>query len=259
MTKLQNPPKNRYNIQAVSVAISILDYIAKHPARTLSQIAEGLELTPSLCFRMLTTLESHGMVLRNENRLYSLGYTTVYLGYRAQEELPLNTIAEPVLEQLAAATSESVHLVILDGLERVIVAMLESPHLVRVSTPVGAKFPLYFGGTGLCMLAWMDEETQNTVLASKIEPRTPDMEDDPERLRVVLREIREQGYHVARGDFADGAYSIAAPIFLANGQVTASVCATGPLSRLTEEAERLIVENVVEAGKRISVGLGYRG
>jgi DNA-binding IclR family transcriptional regulator len=207
---------------------------------------------------MLMTLSSEGMILRDASRQYALGYKTVYLGYQAQRGLPLNAVAEPIIEGLVESTGETVHLVTLNGLERVIIAMTESPQPVRVSTPVGTKFPLYYGGTGLCLFAWLDTKTQDQILRGNLSAKTASTELRPDEIRRTAALIKERGYHVAVGDFADSAFSIAAPIFSADGQVTASICVTGPVSRLTSESEARTIQLVTEAGKAISAGLGYR-
>lgn len=248
---------SRYQIQAVSAAFKVLGALAETPKQTLSQLATSLELTYSLTYRMLATLEGEGMVFRDERRRYSLGSRAMYLGYQAQRSLPLNEIAEPIVDRLVEATAETVHVVLRSGLERVIVAMKESPQAVRVSTPIGTKFPMYFGGTGLCILAYLTHDEQEEVLAQELRPRTPDTELDPRKLRELANVIRERGYHVAVGDFANSAFSVAAPFFGTNGEILGSVCVVGPESRLTPETRASLVAQVVEAGNEISAALGY--
>ncbi len=146
---------SKYQIRAVNVAFRVLGALAEAPKQTLSQLAVSLKMTNSLTYRMLVTLEAEGMVFRDQHRRYSLGSRAMYLGYQAQRSLPINELAQPVIDQLVDATSETVHLVLRSGSERVIVAMKESPQAVRVSTPIGTKFPMYYGGTGLCILAFL--------------------------------------------------------------------------------------------------------
>lgn len=250
---------SKYQIRAVNVAFRILGALAEAPKQTLSQLAVSLKMTNSLTYRMLVTLEAEGMVFRDQHRRYSLGSRAMYLGYQAQRSLPINELAQPVIDQLVDATSETVHLVLRSGSERVIVAMKESPQAVRVSTPIGTKFPMYYGGTGLCILAFLPPEVQDEILQQDLVPKTPETERDPEKIRQLARKIKARGYHVAVGDFANSAFSVAAPIFGTDGEPIGSVCAVGPQSRLTPETEPRIVDQVVAAGKEISRGMGYVG
>lgn len=248
----------RYHVNAVLVSLKILSYLAENPGKSSSEMAQALGLTNSLCFRMLATLESEGMVVRDHNRQYALGYKCMYLGFRAQRSLPLNEVAEPMIRRLVQVTSESVHLVIRDGLERVIVAMRESPHPVRVSTPIGAKFPLHYGGTGLCIFAFLEPATQEIILAQQLPQKTPKTLTEADQIRQLAQEIRQRGYHVARGDFADSAFSVAAPIFAAGGSILGSICVAGPESRLGPGEEKLCIDEVVWTAAQISTRLGYR-
>lgn len=249
--------RSRYRVNAVIVSLRILEYLAENPRSTLSRIAAELELNSSLCYRMLVTLGDEGMVTRDANRLYSLGYKTVYLGYQAQRGLPLAQVAAETMARLVENSGETVHLAVLDGIERVIVAMQESPQMIRVSTPVGTRFPLYFGGTGLCMFAWLDRKLQERIVAGDLVPRTEATELDPQRILDLADTIRLQGFHAAVGDFAEGAFSVAAPIFTADGDITAAIAVTGPTARLDDAGKRRFAELVVAAGREISANLGY--
>jgi DNA-binding IclR family transcriptional regulator len=247
---------SRYQIRAVSVAVKVLGALAEKPRQTMSQLAASLDLTSSLCYRMLATLESEGLVYRDQYRQYSLGSRTMYLGYQAQRSLPLNEVADSVISRLVEDTGETVHVVQRDRLERVIVAMKESTQPVRVSTPIGTKFPMYYGGTGLCMFAYLSAEEQDEILRGELVPKTKATVRDARRIREIAAEVRRRGYHVALGDFADSAFSIAAPIFGTDGVVAGAVCVVGPESRLNEATQERIVELVVQAGAELSAGLG---
>lgn len=205
---------------------------------------------------MLATLEAEEMVFRDEHRRYSLGSRAMYLGYHAQRGLPISDIAQPVMSRLADQTKETVHVVVRVGLERVVVGLKESVQPVRVATPIGSKFPMYYGGTGLCMFAYLSPEEQSQILRQGITPQTPETVVDPEKILSIARTIKENGYHVAVRDFIDGAYSVAAPVFGANGEIAASICVVGPESRLTPEIRARTIELVVEAGSTLSAAMG---
>lgn len=254
---MSKPSASKYQIQAVSAAFKVLGALAEAPKQTLSQLAASLELTNSLTYRMLATLEGEGMVYRDQHRRYSLGSRAMYLGYQAQRGLPLNEIAAPIMDRLVEASQETVHVVLRSGLERVIVAMKESPQAVRVSTPIGTKFPLYYGGTGLCIFAYLTNEEQEEILAHELRPKTPDTERDPRIIRQLAHAIRERGYHVAVRDFANSAFSVAAPFFGTNNEIVGAICVVGPDSRLTPANRAAIVEQVMSAGNEISAALGY--
>lgn len=251
-------PAPKYEIRAVKAAFRVLNALTDQPLQTLTQLSSSLGMTNSLAYRLLATLEAEDMVIRDEHRRYSLGPRAMYMGYQAQRSLPVNELAQPIMDRLAEETKESVHLVLRAGLERVIVALKESPQMVRVSTPIGTKFPLYYGGTGLCMFAYLTSEEQNKVLSQTLVPKTPETELDPTRILDTATAIRNRGFHVAVRDFAESAFSIAAPIFGTDGVIFGSICVVGPESRLTAESEASMARLVVEAGARLSASMGHR-
>lgn len=256
-TKMKDRPSgSKYEIRAVGAAFKVLGALADTPKQTLSQLASTLEMTNSLTYRMLVTLEGEAMVYRDQNRRYSLGPRAMYLGYQAQRSLPLNELAQPAIDYLVETTAETVHLAIRWGLERVIVAMRESPQAVRVSTPIGTKFPLYYGGTGLCIFAFLTPDEQDAVLRHDLRPRTPITVVDPVTIRETAGLIKQRGYHVAVGDFANSAFSVAAPIFGSDNEIIGSISVAGPDSRLTDDSRPHIIEHVVRAGKEVSAALG---
>ncbi len=249
----------KYQVRAVSAAFKILGGLAETPRQTLSQLSSSLAMSNSLTYRMLATLEGEGMVYRDRHRRYSLGSRAMYLGYQAQRGLPINEVAQPAIERLVDATAETVHLVLRVGLERVIVATKESPQPVRVASLIGTKFPLYYGGTGLCIFAHLPSELQDDVLAQELAPKTPLMERDRGKIRELAQLVKERGYHVAIGDFAKDAFSVAAPVFGTDGDVIGAICVVGPDSRLTPEVQERAVQAVKAAARDISAALGYAG
>lgn len=251
-------PDARYHVRAVGVAVAVLNYLAEHPRKTLSEIAQGLGQNISLVYRMLATLESEGLVLRDRDRRYALGSRTMYLGYQAQRAMPINEVAAPRMQALVEATQETVHLAVRNRFERVIVAMVESPQPVRVSTPVGTKFPLHYGGTGLAILAFLSKAEQEEILSGPLSKKTPTTVADPVKIRELLTVIARQGYHVAVGDFAHAAFSIAAPIFGPDSAAVGAICAVGPEVRLEEAIDRDVPDMVVRVATDISRGLGWQ-
>lgn len=247
----------RYRVRSVVAAVQILNALAEEAGQTMSEVAQRTGLSASLVYRMLVTLESEGMVARDRFRRYALGSRTMHLGYQAQRAMPLAEAARPTLRDLAESTRETVHLAVRDRYERVIVATVDSPHAVRVATPVGSKYPLHYGGTGLCILAHLTESEREHVLAGPLVRKTSGTEIDADRIRVTLRAIRARGYHVAVGDFAEGAFSIAAPVFATDGAVVGAVCAVGPELRLDDALAAAVPDQVRAAAARISLAMGF--
>ena len=98
-------------IQSVKKAVRILDSIAEKGPMSISIIARSLSMSRSVAHRFLLTLEQERLLARNrDGKSYRLGIKLFQLGHIALEEMDLHEIARPVIEQLCARASETVHL-----------------------------------------------------------------------------------------------------------------------------------------------------
>lgn len=249
---------NRYSVNSVATGLRLLDTLADTPQQSLKQLAQRLELTSSQTFRILATLEEAGYVVKSQHKTYTLGYKCLVLGQAASHEISLVQLAGPYMDQLAQKTSENIHLVKRDGIERVIVDLRDSPHRIRMISPVGHRHPLYIGGTGLTILAFSPPDVVEQVLVGPFKRFAARTVESAQELSVILDRIRRDGFHVALEDFENGAFSVAAPIFNADGTVDSSVCISGPTMRFSLSKEREYQQLVCVAAADISRALGHR-
>jgi DNA-binding IclR family transcriptional regulator len=71
-------------------------------------------------------------------------------------------------------------------------------------------------------------------------------------LRRALAEVRRLGYAVMLEEINAGAGGVAAPILDADGWAVGSIGLSGPMSRLTAERRRELVDPVCRAGRKLS-------
>ncbi|MBO1076197.1 IclR family transcriptional regulator [Roseomonas marmotae] len=248
-----------YTIAAVDRALALLEVVAETPGVGLSELARLTGSTKTLAFRMATTLEARGYLLKDcETRGYTLGYKPLLLSERMQHQMPLLRVAKPVLDDLMNRTRENVSLLVRDDLQTVCIGIRQSPQPIRLYAELGRQGPLHVGGGPKLLLAFAPEEVQEAVLTGLLERFTPETITDAGRLRALLVHIRERGYNISHGDQDAGAFSIAAPVRDHSGQVVASISVAGPQSRLTGDLERLYIRMIVNAGAEISALLGWR-
>jgi DNA-binding IclR family transcriptional regulator len=127
-----------------------------------------------------------------------------------------------------------------------------------MTVELGRRFDLHSGSSGRIILAHLSEEEQDDLLSRPLPRLTATTIVDPASLRAALREARERGVCRSTGERQEGAGSIAAPVFGADGTVIGSVSVCGPSYRMTEEACDRYESALVEAAQRVSRALGYR-
>jgi len=248
-----------YTVAAVDRALRLLEVVAENPNIGLTELARLTANTKTLAFRMASTLESQGYLLKDPiTRAYTLGYKPLYLSERMQHESPLLRVAEPHLDDLSARTRENVSLLVREGEHMVCIAIRQSPQPIRLYAELGRQGPLHVGGGPKLLLAFAPPEVLEAVLAGKLDMFTPETIVDPKRLRALLKRIRGQGYNVSHGDLDSGAFSVAAPVRDHAGRVIASISVAGPQARLTKDLEKLYVRMLVDAGEEVSARLGWR-
>lgn len=242
-----------YRIAAVDRALLVLEALADRPGQGVTALSKSLGLTKSIVFRLLQTLEDRGFVYRDpEQAVYSLGYRVGVLGERVGRDGSLLFAARPVMDSLRDRTSENVNLVIREGLRSLVLATRSGRHSIRLFAQAGRHGPLHAGGGSLCLLAYSEDSVVDAVLANPLEAFTPNTITDREKLRQALARIRANGYNIALNDLDEGAFSVAAPIAGANGDVIAAISVAGAVVRLDEERRETYIQAALDAASEIS-------
>lgn len=248
----EQKPKD-YRIAAVDRALLVLEALADKPEQGVTSLSKSLGLTKSIVFRLLQTLEDRGFVFRDgERAVYSLGYRIGVLGERVGRDGSLLFAARPVMEALRDSTSETVNLVVREGLRSLVLATRAGHHSIRLFAQAGRHGPLHAGGGSLCLLAYSDQSVVDAVLANPLEAFTPYTVTDREKLRQAIARIRANGYNIVLNDLDEGAFSVAAPIVGPEGKVIAAISVAGAMVRLDEERRERYVRAALEAAAEIS-------
>lgn len=242
-----------YRIAAVDRALLVLEALGEKPGQGVTQLSKSLGMTKSIVFRLLQTLEDRGFVFRDPDQaVYSLGYRVGVLGERVGRDGSLLFAARPVMDALRDRTSENVNLVVREGLRSLVLATRAGHHSIRLFAQAGRYGPLHAGGGSLCLLAHSDSAVVEAVLATPLEAFTPQTITDRDKLRQALVRIRANGYNIALNDLDEGAFSVAAPIVGANGDVIACISVAGAMARFDEERRETYIQAALGAAEQIS-------
>ena len=179
--------------------------------------------------------------LAHAHGLYRLGPRSFRLAADMLAVRRFPSLVRPVLQDLHTQTEETVFLVQLDDVARRVtyVEGIDSPNPVRYTVPTGTTRPLYVSAGGLMLLAFQDPGFIDTYLrAVPLDPLTPRTITDVAKLRQRLQTIRREGFGVSIGETVPGAAGIAAPIFNADGSVTAGLLIAAPIERFEKQLPR---------------------
>jgi DNA-binding IclR family transcriptional regulator len=245
--------------QAVLRAIRLLKRFSDaQPEMGLGDLARAAGLNKTTTFRLLTALESEGMVARGRRGdTYTLGPEAIALGGRALRANDLYSAGHAELEELAAASGETATLEVLAGGEVLILDEVPGSHVLSTIQYVGTRWPLQATSTGKVLLAHMDEKSRRPLLATAFQPYGPDAPALAGALEGELTTIAAQGYAVADEELEAGYIAFGAPIFDNHRHVVAAISIGGPLLRLPAGRRPEVIALVKAAAARISARLGY--
>jgi len=236
--------------------LEVLEALSEQDEAGLTELAAKLELPSPTLFRLLATLVDQGYARKSQNSRYRLTLKTWEIGARVAGRMPLRAVARPFLEQLAAATAETVHLSVREGDGIVIVDKVDSPHPVRVETHVGLRTPLHCSATGKAFLAFQAGPSSGLELAR----HTAATVTDRAALERELTAIRRTGWARNREEWRAGVCAAAVPVRDGRDAVAAVLSVTVPTPRFSGETLRKrLVPALKAAGQALSRELARIG
>jgi len=207
-----------------SKVLAILDAFTKGTTElNLTQLSRASGLPLPTVHRLAGELVSWGGLQRDQHGVYRVGERLWEVGSLTPQRASLREIAIPYMGDLYEATHENVQLAVLQDHDALFVEKLSGLHSVPIVTRVGGRLPLHATGVGKVLLAYAPESFVDEVLAAGLPRLTPHTIVDPEELRVVLVEVRRNGYALTREEMTLGSVSVAAPIFGPEGRVVGAM------------------------------------
>jgi DNA-binding IclR family transcriptional regulator len=245
--------------QAVLRAIGLLKaFPPERPERGLTELAGAAGLNRTTAYRLLTALESEGMVERApEGQAYRLGTELLVLGLRAHGAADLRTAARAELLALAGETRETATLEVLVGRDTLILDEAMGSHVIGGMPSLGQRWPAHATSTGKALLAHLPEATLRSFLTAPLPAVTPRTLTDPRALERDLDRVRRRGWAVSAEELEPGFLAVGAPVRAVGGGVVAAISVGGPKSRLTAARLGVIAARLPTAAARISARLGY--
>lgn len=131
-----------YSVPALDKAFDVLDLLAsRSDGMSQTEIAEATGWSVSQLFRVLTTLEARGWLLRDGGQ-YSFSMAAFDLAHRHPPLRGLLEAATAPMRELSRRVSQSCNLSVLDMGSVRVIAQVESPADFGYRVRVGALFPL---------------------------------------------------------------------------------------------------------------------
>lgn len=256
MNKAQPYPGTQAVLRAVAVLKAFTD---DQPELGLAEVARIAGLNRTTAFRLLTALESEGMVTRSASAEgYRLGPEAIALGGRAIRSNTLRTASHDELERLAEATRESATLEVLAGTETLIIDEVLGQFLVGATPSIGTRWPAHTTSTGKAILAHLPVSDLPGALPRRLPTPTANSIASRDLLAEELDLVARQGYAIAIDELELGFAAISAPLFNHERRVVAAISVGGASARLSRAQLKALAPSIVSAAERISRRLGFQ-
>ncbi|MEX1210808.1 MAG: helix-turn-helix domain-containing protein [Candidatus Nanopelagicales bacterium] len=139
--------------QTLDRGLRVLSVLADSPeGLTVTDVATALGVSRTVVYRLVVTLEQHGLVRRGGDGKCRLGLAVLALARQVQPLL--RDAALPVLRRLAESAGATAYLGVADGQDLLTVAVAEPPRSdVHIAYRLGSRIPLEVGAAGRAVLA----------------------------------------------------------------------------------------------------------
>lgn len=200
---------------------------------TLSDLSKSVNLPRATVRRILMTLVRSGFVVGDE-RLFSLTPRVLLLASAYLTSNQINTVMQPLMDEVASKAKEVCSLAILDGEEVVFIARSSPARVFSTGLDVGYRLPAFCTSVGRVLLGRLaNDELTRTVDGMKLSPQTQSTLVDKSAVIATIIADRTKGYSLVDQEAEEGFRSISVPIRRYDGVVIAAANIGAHVDRIT--------------------------
>jgi len=245
-------------VQSVDRAVAILEILARDGEAGVTEVARELDVHKSTASRLLAALDRRELVAQDTARgKFRLGVGLVRLAGAVSQKLDLVQESRPVCRALAQEVGETVNLAILSGRDALYLDQVAGPAALSPHNWAGQRIPLHATSDGKVLLAYLPEAELTACLAPPLARFTDRTITAVAELGDLLAEVRRRGFATAVEELEAGLTAIAAPVRNAEGNVIASISASGPSFRIPADRIPVLAVAVRRAAAEVSRRLGW--
>lgn len=202
---------------------------------TVGDVAALTGLSRAAVRRSLMTMELLGYATHSGSR-YRLATRILRLGFAFLSCNSLPALAQPILEEITAATQESSSVSTLEGDEIVYLVRSATKRVMAVGLSVGSRLPAYCTSMGRVLLAALPEPAFAAYLARvELKRHTPKTMVGKTAFAKEIRRVRDHGFALVDEELEIGLRSIAVPVRARTGKVVAAMNAGVQAARVSKE------------------------
>lgn len=246
-------------IQSLDKGLQVLEMIAEaDKPLTLHELWTELGWNKATILRILTTFVRRGYVQRDsQTKAYTIGIRIVALYSSLSNNLNIQQLMRPYLEELVSVTGETAQVAIVVSGKAVFVDRIRGTNVISANTEIGQSLPLHCTAVGKAYLAYLDEAEIDQTIKPPLPQFTNRTLVSVEELKADLKRVRQRGYATDLGEYSPELRCVAAPILDYMEHPIASIGISGPKSGLSLQKCDEFGKVVRQVAERISMEVGY--
>lgn len=204
---------------------------------SLQSLTEETGVPKPTVFRMLQTLETAGLIIRqSDKRQYGTGTRL----RRFAETLLLNATQvgtrHAVLQALVDDLGETCNITALSGNEILYLDRVETQEPLRFNLQSGSRVPIHCSASGKVLLANMPRAQRHKLLRyAPLKQLTANTITTLEDLDEELKQVQSVGFAIDNEEFMSGLVCMAIAVPTAHGRSNQCVAVQAPAMRMTAE------------------------
>lgn len=216
-------------------AVSVMEIVARSERPLpLTEIAEAAGLPAPTAYRILTLLESAGLLQREPTgKTYGVGHRLARLGVDVLSNEGPRLERRAILRRVVDEIGETCNLAMLNGDEIVYIDRVETDWALKAELKPGSRVPLHCTSSGKLFLSQMPKARRRKLLESmNLKRFAANTVTDIALLDAQIDNIAQTGVGFNNEELQAGVIGIAVPVRDGRGRMIASVALQAPVARL---------------------------
>jgi IclR family pca regulon transcriptional regulator len=212
-------------VTALARGLAVLLTLSDKKRRmSIAQISHRTGIPRAAARRSLHTLAKLGFVAADDARRFYLRPRVLSFSHAYLSSSPLAVLAQPILDRLGESLHEACSLGILDGDEIVYLARSASSRIMSPALNVGRRLPAYCTSIGQVLIAHLPAaEIEDYLGRVRFYPYTEHTLTSAEKVREVLKAVRENGYAFASQQMEPRFCTLGVPVRDSAGHYVAGI------------------------------------
>lgn len=244
---------------ALDRGLDMLEILGGRGEAKVSDLVDALEVSRATVFRIMVTLEARGFVEHvPERHVWRLGRTIAELAATIDSD-EIAKLASTTLSDLAERTLETINLATVHRNRVVWASSVDSPHALRMTTPIGDYVAVHATAVGKAILSALpDADWARLLPAAPFPGLTPSTRRTVDELRPDVEHCRRTGWALDDEECELSGVCVAAPIVNTKGRPVAAISIASTSGRLPESLRAELGELVRDRCALISESLRMR-